>query len=99
MGDTVHFLTGVDEHGQKVQAGARKRGIPPQQFCDEVSAEFIDENLEHRDLAPKGGLASGCPAVHPKVLCASIEQALDDLVMACGSCGGDGGIAVLVDER
>jgi methionyl-tRNA synthetase len=40
MGDQVHFLTGVDEHGQKVQASARKRGIPPQQFCDEVSAEF-----------------------------------------------------------
>ncbi len=40
MGDRVHFLTGVDEHGQKVQASAKKRGIPPQQFCDEVSAEF-----------------------------------------------------------
>jgi methionyl-tRNA synthetase len=40
MGDQVHFLTGVDEHGQKVQASARKRGIPPQQFCDEMSAEF-----------------------------------------------------------
>jgi methionyl-tRNA synthetase len=40
MGDRVHFLTGVDEHGQKVQASARQRGIPPQQFCDEVSAEF-----------------------------------------------------------
>src|SRR3954465_8823118 len=40
MGDQVHFLTGVDEHGQKVQASAKKRGIPPQQFVDEVSAEF-----------------------------------------------------------
>lgn len=40
MGDRVHFLTGVDEHGQKVQASARKRGVPPQQFVDEVSAEF-----------------------------------------------------------
>ena len=40
MGDKVHFLTGVDEHGQKVQQSARKRGIPPQQFCDEVSQEF-----------------------------------------------------------
>ncbi len=46
MGDKVHFLTGVDEHGQKVQASAKKRGIPPQQFCDEVSAEF-------RALLPK----------------------------------------------
>lgn len=40
MGDKVHFLTGVDEHGQKVQASAKKRGILPQQFCDEISAEF-----------------------------------------------------------
>lgn len=46
MGDQVHFLTGVDEHGQKVQASAKKRGIPPQEFCDEVSAEF-------RALLPK----------------------------------------------
>jgi len=46
MGDRVHFLTGTDEHGQKVQASARKRGIAPQQFVDEVSAEF-------RALLPK----------------------------------------------
>jgi methionyl-tRNA synthetase len=39
-GDSVHFLTGTDEHGQKVQQSARRRGIPPQQFADEVSAEF-----------------------------------------------------------
>jgi len=40
MGDQVFFLTGVDEHGQKVQQSARARGIPPQQFCDEVAPEF-----------------------------------------------------------
>jgi methionyl-tRNA synthetase len=40
MGDQVHFLTGVDEHGQKVQQSAKKRGIAPQQYVDEVSAEF-----------------------------------------------------------
>jgi methionyl-tRNA synthetase len=40
MGDRVYFLTGVDEHGQKVQQSARKRGIAPQQFVDEVSQEF-----------------------------------------------------------
>ena len=40
MGDNVFFLTGVDEHGQKVQQAARARGIPPQQFCDELSLEF-----------------------------------------------------------
>jgi methionyl-tRNA synthetase len=46
MGDRVYFLTGTDEHGQKVQASARKRGIAPQQFVDEISAEF-------RALLPK----------------------------------------------
>src|SRR5262245_58093766 len=30
MGDRVHFLTGSDEHGQKVQASARKQGVAPQ---------------------------------------------------------------------
>ncbi len=40
MGDEVHFLTGVDEHGQKVQQSAQARGIPPQQFADELTAEF-----------------------------------------------------------
>ncbi len=40
MGDQVYFLTGVDEHGQKVQQSAKLRGIPPQQYADEVSPEF-----------------------------------------------------------
>ena len=40
MGDRVHFLTGTDEHGQKVQQSARARGIAPQQYVDEVSGEF-----------------------------------------------------------
>ncbi len=40
MGDPVFFLIGTDEHGQKVQMGARKRGIPAQQFADATAAEF-----------------------------------------------------------
>jgi methionyl-tRNA synthetase len=40
MGDSVYFLTGTDEHGQKVQQTARAKGVAPQQFADEVSAEF-----------------------------------------------------------
>jgi len=40
MGDRVYFLTGTDEHGQKVQASARKLGIAPLEFADKVSAEF-----------------------------------------------------------
>jgi methionyl-tRNA synthetase len=40
MGDSVYFLTGTDEHGQKVQQTARSRGVGPQQFADEISAEY-----------------------------------------------------------
>jgi methionyl-tRNA synthetase len=40
MGDDVYFLTGTDEHGQKVQQSARAKGIAPQQFCDDVSVQF-----------------------------------------------------------
>ncbi len=40
MGDKVHFLTGTDEHGQKVQASARKQGVAAQEYVDKTSAEF-----------------------------------------------------------
>jgi methionyl-tRNA synthetase len=39
-GFRVHFLTGTDEHGQKVAKSAAERGIEPIAFCDEVSASF-----------------------------------------------------------
>ncbi|HEY0161638.1 MAG TPA: class I tRNA ligase family protein, partial [Edaphobacter sp.] len=38
--ENVWFLTGTDEHGQKVQRSAEAAGITPQQFTDEVSAQF-----------------------------------------------------------
>jgi len=36
----VFFLTGVDEHGQKVQQAAEKRGITPIQLTDQVVARY-----------------------------------------------------------
>jgi methionyl-tRNA synthetase len=39
-GRRVMFLTGTDEHGQKVQQAARAAGLDPQDFCDQVSSEF-----------------------------------------------------------
>jgi methionyl-tRNA synthetase len=36
-GRNVKFLTGSDEHGQKVEQSARAAGIPPQEFCDRIS--------------------------------------------------------------
>jgi methionyl-tRNA synthetase len=39
-GHDVFFLTGTDEHGQNIERIARERGIPEQQHCDEIAAEF-----------------------------------------------------------
>ena len=38
----VHFLTGTDEHGLKIQRSAEKAGKETQQFCDEISQTFRD---------------------------------------------------------
>src|SRR6185369_14827823 len=41
-GDEVLFLTGVDQHGQKVQQSAEKAGVSPQEFVNEVTKKFIN---------------------------------------------------------
>jgi methionyl-tRNA synthetase len=38
----VFFLTGVDQHGQKVQQSAAKAGIPPAEFVKEITQKFVD---------------------------------------------------------
>ena len=42
LGDDTFFLTGTDEHGQKIERSAAAAGIPPQQFADQVSKSFED---------------------------------------------------------
>ncbi|OQW48997.1 MAG: hypothetical protein A4S09_12845 [Proteobacteria bacterium SG_bin7] len=53
FGDEAFFLTGTDEHGQKAQEAAKKRGIEPQAHADEMVVNYkniwkeldIDYNL------------------------------------------------------
>ncbi|MBS0633301.1 MAG: methionine--tRNA ligase [Verrucomicrobia bacterium] len=75
MGDKVHFLTGVDEHGQKVQASARKEGIAPQAYTDRVSQLF-------RDLLPKLNISNDdfirtTEERHKKVVRQVLQQLFD----------------------
>ena len=42
QGFNVFFLTGTDEHGQKIQRAAEKEKKDPLQFCDEISKTFRD---------------------------------------------------------
>ncbi len=53
-GYDVKFLTGTDEHGQKVEKSALAAGIEPQEFTDNVSQKFRDladyMNFSHDDF-------------------------------------------------
>ncbi|MGH7040696.1 MAG: methionine--tRNA ligase [Acetobacteraceae bacterium] len=49
-GYDVFFLTGTDEHGQKVARAAAEAGMDPQSFTDRVSADF-------RDMADRMGVS------------------------------------------
>ncbi len=39
-GNDTYFLTGTDEHGQKIEESAQKNNKPTQEFADEISASF-----------------------------------------------------------
>jgi methionyl-tRNA synthetase len=53
-GGDVFFLTGLDEHGQKVKQAAEKRGLSPQAHCDDLAPRFINLwkklNIEYNDF-------------------------------------------------
>ena len=42
LGVDTFFLTGTDEHGQKIERSAEKAGCSPQEFTDRVSKQFKD---------------------------------------------------------
>jgi len=54
-GENVFFLTGVDQHGQKVQQSAAKAGIPPAEFVTGITQKWVDLskklNLQYDDWA------------------------------------------------
>ncbi|MHB8173670.1 MAG: methionine--tRNA ligase [Nitrospirota bacterium] len=40
IGDDVYFLTGTDEHGQKVEKTAGEKGLKPQEFVDSIVPRY-----------------------------------------------------------
>ncbi|MDR1665460.1 MAG: class I tRNA ligase family protein [Puniceicoccales bacterium] len=52
-GEAVHFLTGLDEHGQKVQQKAQTEGLSPVLYCDQIAQQFArllaDLNITNDD--------------------------------------------------
>ncbi|HWE70396.1 MAG TPA: class I tRNA ligase family protein, partial [Acidimicrobiales bacterium] len=42
IGDDVFFLTGTDEHGQKVARAAEEHGVSPQEWTDQLAPRFAE---------------------------------------------------------
>jgi methionyl-tRNA synthetase len=65
-GKNVFFLTGVDQHGQKVQQAAEKEGIPPAQFAGNMTEKFL-ALWQTLDIAFDGWAATTEPQHHTVV--------------------------------
>ncbi len=50
QGYDVMFLTGTDEHGQKIQTKADEKGVTPQEYVDEIVAGIKTFGLRWRSL-------------------------------------------------
>src|SRR5438045_5709774 len=75
-GDDVFFLTGVDQHGQKVQQSAEKEGVAPEQFVRGVTQQFITL-WDELDVRYDGWAATTDP-VHKNCVQAILQRLLDE---------------------
>ncbi|MFE1884001.1 methionine--tRNA ligase [Streptomyces diastatochromogenes] len=50
-GEKVWFLTGTDEHGQKIMRTANANGVSPQEWCDKLVEEAWKPLWEHLEIA------------------------------------------------
>ena len=75
LGRDVYFLTGTDEHADKVVAAANERGMTPQQWADQCSGEFR-RAFALLDLAPDVFYRTSDP--HHKQLAGAYIAALMD---------------------
>lgn len=74
-GREVYFLTGVDQHGQKVQKSAEKAGQSPQEFVDGITQHFtaLWDKLNVR----YDGWAATTDPVHKRVVQAMLQKLHD----------------------
>ena len=75
-GENVFFLTGVDQHGQKVQQSAAKAGVPPVEFVKGVTQQFLD--LSKKLNVRYGDWAETISDRHKKVVQGILQRLFDE---------------------
>lgn len=74
-GRPVYFLTGVDQHGQKVQQSAEKEGMSPLAFAEQCTAKFI--SLWQKLGVNYDGWAATTDALHKQVVQKILQSLFD----------------------
>lgn len=74
-GREVLFVTGTDEHGQKVEATAKKLGLEPQEYTDQIAREF--EKLGALFGLTYDDFVRTTQARHKKTACALWQKLVD----------------------
>ncbi len=74
-GRDVLFLTGLDEHGQKVQQAASKAGVDPQAHCDRLAPQF--QNLWKKLAISNDAFIRTTDATHKAVVQQKLQHLLD----------------------
>ena len=74
-GKKVFFLTGTDEHGQKVEKAARARGMEPLAHCDDMVEPY--RHLWERYLISNDGFIRTTEARHTRVVSAIFQRLFD----------------------
>jgi methionyl-tRNA synthetase len=74
-GEKVFYLTGVDQHGQKVQQSAAKAGVPPAEFVKGITQKFVD--LWKKLDVKYDGWAETIDPHHKKVVQGMLQRLFD----------------------
>jgi methionyl-tRNA synthetase len=75
-GETVFFLTGADQHGQKVQQSAAKAGVPPAEFVKDITQKYVD--LWKKLDVKYDGYAETTAPIHKKVVQGILQRLFDE---------------------
>jgi methionyl-tRNA synthetase len=85
-GYDVFFLTGLDEHGQKVQQAAAKAGIDPQSHCDRLAPQF--KTLWNRLEISNDAFIRTTDAGHQSIVQQYLQELFDKQLIYRGSYTG-----------